>query len=101
MQSRTLQRTTVSSALICLITALHCTWACALPAFILSAKDKPPCPIIIATNASPSERYAAEELQKYLERITGVKPPIIGDSCRMGTREILLGDNQHVRKLGI
>jgi hypothetical protein len=29
--------------------------------------------IVIATNAIPSERYAAEELQRYLERVGGAK----------------------------
>jgi hypothetical protein len=29
--------------------------------------------IVIATNPIPSERYAAEELQRYLERVGGVK----------------------------
>src|SRR2546428_649887 len=29
--------------------------------------------IVIATNAIPSERYAAEELQRYLERLGGAK----------------------------
>src|SRR5262249_35110320 len=51
--------------------------------------------------AIPSESYAATELQQYLEKITGAKLPIITDAARAGSREILLGDNAHVRKLGL
>jgi hypothetical protein len=69
--------------------------------FTLSGKDKKPCTIVIASNAPPSERYAAEELQRYLERITTVKLPIVDDSVRPTSREILLGDNGHLRKLGL
>jgi hypothetical protein len=101
MQFVTMQRTTSISILICLMAVLHSTPAHALAGFTLSAKDKQPCTIIVATNAPASERYAAEELQRYLERITGVKPSIVDDSCPVGTHEILLGDNQHLRKLGL
>jgi hypothetical protein len=72
MQFVTMQRTTSISILICLMAVLHSTPAHALAGFTLSAKDKQPCTIIVATNAPASERYAAEELQRYLERITGV-----------------------------
>jgi hypothetical protein len=68
---------------------------------ILAAKDKKPCPIVIAADASVSERYAAQELQRYLERITTIKCPIIEDSVPQASREILLGDNAHLRKLGL
>lgn len=57
--------------------------------------------IVVAANAIPSERYAAEELQSYMERISGVKLPIVMDSEPMGTHEILLGDNAHLRKLSL
>src|SRR6266513_2624839 len=55
--------------------------------------------IVVAANAIPSERYAAEELQRYLERMSGAKLPIVGDAVPMQSREILLGDNAHLRKL--
>ncbi len=55
--------------------------------------------IIVPTNAIPSERYAAEELQRYLEKISGARLPIATDAQPAGGREILLGDNAHLRKL--
>jgi len=55
--------------------------------------------IVVADNAVPSERYAAEELQRYLERLSGAKLPIVSDAESIQSREILLGDNAHLRKL--
>ena len=57
--------------------------------------------IVVAKDAIPSERHAAEELQRYLERISGAKLPIITDDAEMGEHEIILGDNEHLRKLNL
>lgn len=56
--------------------------------------------IVVASNAIPSERYAAEELQRYLERISGAKLPVVTDEGAAAGNEILLGDNAHLRRLG-
>ncbi|HKI71163.1 MAG TPA: DUF4838 domain-containing protein [Verrucomicrobiae bacterium] len=55
--------------------------------------------IIVAADAIPSERYAAEELQRYLERMSSARLPIVTDTEAMESREVLLGDNAHLRKL--
>lgn len=55
--------------------------------------------IVLPANAIPSERYAAEELQHYLEAISGAKLAIVADTERPASREILLGDNVHLAKL--
>ncbi len=68
---------------------------------ILVDGGKSPYSIIIPADAIPSERYAAEELQKYLERISGVKLPIVTDDQPMTHCEILLGDNKHLHSLGL
>jgi hypothetical protein len=68
---------------------------------VLVDEGKSPYSIIIPLEAIPSERYAAEELQRYLERISGVKLPITTDDQPMSSREILLGDNAHVHRLGL
>src|SRR5215471_20081958 len=57
--------------------------------------------IVIASNAILSERYAAEELQRYLEKISGAKLPITTDAAPLRIGEILLGDNAHVQKSGL
>ncbi len=86
--------------LLCLATCFQALSAPGSAVFTISARDKMPCSIVIASDAPPSERYAAQELQQYLERITTVKLPIVEDSARPGAREILLGDNAHLRALG-
>src|SRR5258705_7576632 len=68
-------------------------------ALVLAEKGKSEYRIVIAGNAPPAERYAAEELQSYLEKISGAKLPIITDAERRTSREILLGDNAHTRKM--
>ena len=49
--------------------------------------------IVISANAIASERYAADELQRYLEKISGAKLPIVTDAEKLTDYEILLGDN--------
>jgi hypothetical protein len=73
----------------------------AAPSLTLATDGKSAYRIVIATNALPSERYAAEELQAYLEKITRAKLPIVSDAERSASREILLGDNAHLRQLGL
>jgi hypothetical protein len=68
---------------------------------VLAAKGESPYQIVLSTNAIPSERYAAEELQHYFQNITTVKFPIVTDAERVHNREILLGDNARVHKLGL
>ncbi len=62
-------------------------------------KGKSSYRIVIASDAIPSERHAADELQGYLEKMSGVKLPIATDSERPTSHEILLGNNEHLRKL--
>lgn len=55
--------------------------------------------IVVSASAIPAERYAAEELQRYLEKLSGAKLPIVTDTEKPTAREILLGDNAHLAKL--
>jgi hypothetical protein len=70
------------------------------PALSLSDNGASPYRIVIAREASPSERYAAEELQRFLEQITGARLPIATDDTPLGDHEIILGDNAHLRAAG-
>jgi len=49
--------------------------------------------IVIPANAIASERYAAEELQRYIEKISGAKLPIVTATDKPTDYEIRLGDN--------
>jgi hypothetical protein len=53
--------------------------------------------IVLPAAAIPAERYAAEELQRYLEKISGARLPIVSDGETPGSQEIVLGDNSHQR----
>ena len=58
--------------------------------------------IVIAENAHPAVRYAAEELQRYIERMTseGVLPPVRTDDAQPGARqEILVGNSRRSEKV--
>ncbi len=55
--------------------------------------------IVLADDASPSTKHAAEELQTFLQEISGAKLPIVSDREPMGRREIILGNNAHLRTL--
>jgi hypothetical protein len=68
---------------------------------VLADEGKSPYRIIIPVDAIPSERYAAEEFQKYFERISSVKLPISTDDLPMTSHEIMLGDNKHLYSLGL
>ena len=55
--------------------------------------------IVVSASAIPAERYAAEELHRYLEKMSGAKLPIVTDTEKPTAHEILLGDNAHLAKL--
>ncbi len=53
--------------------------------------------IVVPAEAIPSERYAADELQRYLERISGVKLPVVTDTTAATEHEIVLGNSTRLR----
>jgi len=55
--------------------------------------------IIRPATASPSQIFAAEELQKFTEQMTGVKLPILTDDGPLPDRAILLGATRHTSGL--
>ena len=57
--------------------------------------------IVVAANASAPARYAAEELQRYLEKITGARLPVVADTEPAQPREILVGRSSRFESCGI
>ena len=55
--------------------------------------------IVLPAAAIPAERYAAEELQRYLEKLSGAKLPIVADTVEPTAREIQLGSTAHLARL--
>jgi hypothetical protein len=66
---------------------------------VLADKGKSSYKIVVADDASPSTKHAAEELQKFLQEMTGAKLSIVSDKKPMAPREIILGDNAHFKSL--
>jgi hypothetical protein len=56
--------------------------------------------IVISESASASDSLAAAELQRYLERISGVRIPVRTDTIPAAPAEILIGRNTHLDSLG-
>jgi hypothetical protein len=63
----------------------------------ISEKGQSRYTIVLPKEAIPAERYAAEELQRYMERMSGAKLAIVTDDAAPGSHEIWLGDNAHLR----
>ena len=58
--------------------------------------------IVVPAEALPSERYAAGELQRYLEAMCGARLPIVTDQERPRPQEIVLGaTNRRLAALGL
>ncbi|MFA6561488.1 MAG: DUF4838 domain-containing protein [Verrucomicrobiia bacterium] len=57
--------------------------------------------IVIARAASPSVNYAAQELQSYLEKITGARLPIVADTEAARPHEVLVGKSSRMNSLGV
>jgi len=45
----------------------------------LSSEGKSRYCIVVATNAAPADQYAAQELQRYVEKLSGAQSPTV---CR-------------------
>ena len=68
---------------------------------VLAENGKSAYRIVVAEDASPSTRHGAEELQTFLEQMTGAKLPVVADTQPATEREIILGDSKHLRALSI
>ena len=51
--------------------------------------------IVVPEKASPAEKYAAEELQGFLEKVAGVKLPVASDAAPLPPKAILLGETKY------
>lgn len=67
----------------------------------LAEDGRSPYRIVTSSQATPAERYAASELQSYLEKIVGAKPPIVTDLTDTSPYEILIGESRRLSKLDL
>jgi len=56
--------------------------------------------IVVAVDASIQDYYAAQQLQRYVEEMSGVNLSIVGDNNALSETEIIVGFNRHVDQLG-
>lgn len=66
---------------------------------VLADGGKSSYQIVVAAEASPPVRHAAQELQTFLREMSGAVIPIVTDRELRGPREILVGDSGHLRTL--
>jgi len=66
---------------------------------VLADRGRSDFVIVRSAAASPSEVHAADELQSFLEQISGAKLPIRADAGPVGAHEIMLGNNAHLQTL--
>ncbi len=57
--------------------------------------------IVVAVGASMQDYYAAQQLQRHVEEMSGVKLPIVGDDNALIHTEIIVGFNRHADRLGV
>ena len=57
--------------------------------------------VVIRSEASEVENFAAAELVKFVGEISGAKLSIVTDEVKVGEYEILLGRNRHLEELGV
>jgi hypothetical protein len=82
-----------------LLVVVALPWCAAPAATTITSKGKSDYRIVISANALPSEKYAAEELRTYLQKITGVALPVVTDAEPGGRKEILLGNVRQLTDL--
>lgn len=70
-------------------------------ALLVAENGEPRMTIVVAAAASPSTRYAAEELQRFLSQMTGAQIPIATDDSPAGPAEILVGESRRLQDMKI
>jgi hypothetical protein len=88
-------------AVICAGLALS-TAALAAEPLVLAAKGASACRIVLPAEATPAEHYAADELQRYLEAMSGAKLAIVAEAEAGDSPQIVLGaTNARLAALGV
>ena len=84
---------------ICLMILLASSiiiFSCGGGGFTVAEKGKSPYVIVLADNPSPSERHAAQELQKFINLAAGAELPIIGENDALAQKSprIMVGSGK-------
>jgi hypothetical protein len=57
--------------------------------------------IVVADDAAPPVRRAANDLGKYLAEVSGADFPIVSDDTEMHSHELVVGENRHTEALDV
>ena len=83
-----------------LIAALALAGAATAGELVLAERGKSAaCTIVVGAKASPSEKYAAEELRDFLEKTTGVALPIRTDAEPLPAKAVLVGGTAYTARV--
>lgn len=85
--------------LVCVPLASRAAPTCERPAFWLVRDGAPAASIVIAADAQPSNRFAAEELQRAVRIMSGAELPIAYDTNRVDGAVIAIGRSALTRKI--
>lgn len=92
----------MASGFRCAFPLLVTVAAVAAPAGLtLIENGRSPYTIVVARDASPSEQRGAQELQRFLEEISGVRLPVITDEVRPRGPLILVGRSRTLDRLRV
>ncbi len=80
-------------AVLCLVWPF--TAGAAPEQFVITTGGRPAATIVIAEDVPPSVKLAAEELQEYIERMSGATLPVVNDTEPVEGARILVGNNRH------
>ena len=75
--------------------------AASLYAVTIVGNGKSTYSICLSRDASPSEKRGAEELQRFLNEISGARLPIVTDADDPGGNLVLVGNSRVVERLGV
>ena len=69
--------------------------------FVIAVDGKSKATVVIAKDASISARFAAQEMQYHIQKITGALLPLITDDVPMKGNRILIGESAATKALGL
>src|SRR5271157_3247988 len=83
------------------IRALSAPFNVAKEPLTLVKQEKSTYSICVSETASPSEKHAAEELQKFVEEMSGARLPIVTEAEKPEGDLVLVGNSYPIQKLGL
>ena len=87
---------TTLGKLACILAAAMVPATLAAQDLTLATRGQPAAfAIVRSVSASPSQVYAAEELQNFTAQLTGVRLPILTDDAPLPAHAIILGETRH------